>query len=79
MRVINNVAESVKDDLAATIEKGRKLSVTALSRERGMSGNIDLEKIVWENYDLVVIDESHNFRNGGEVYGENERDNRYNV
>jgi hypothetical protein len=44
-----------------------------------MSGNIDLEKIVWENYDLVVIDESHNFRNGGEVYGENERDNRYNI
>jgi hypothetical protein len=52
---------------------------TDLSRERGMSGNIDLEKIMWENYDLVVIDESHNFRNGGEVYGEDERDNRYNI
>jgi SNF2 family DNA or RNA helicase len=52
---------------------------TDLSRERGMSGNIDLEKIMWENYDLVVIDESHNFRNGGEVYGSDERDNRYNV
>jgi hypothetical protein len=52
---------------------------TDLSRTRGMSGSIDLEKIVWENYDLVVIDESHNFRNGGEIYGEDERDNRYNI
>ena len=52
---------------------------TDLSRERGMSGSIDLEKIVWENYDLVVIDESHNFRNGGLVYGDDERDNRYNI
>jgi hypothetical protein len=52
---------------------------TDLSRTRGMSGSIDLEKIVWENYDLAVIDESHNFRNGGEVYGCEERDNRYNV
>jgi hypothetical protein len=31
---------------------------TDLSREHGMSGSIDLEKIIWENYDLVVIDES---------------------
>jgi len=52
---------------------------TDLSREHGMSGNIDLDKLNWENYDLVVIDESHNFRNGGEVYGEEERDNRYNI
>jgi len=52
---------------------------TDLSREHGMSGNIDLDKLNWENYDLVVIDESHNFRNGGEVYGEDERDNRYNI
>lgn len=52
---------------------------TDLSREHGMSGNIDLAKINWETYDLVVIDESHNFRNGGEVYGDDERDNRYNI
>ncbi len=39
-----------------------------LSRERGMStGGIDLERINWGNYDLIVIDESHNFRNGGNV------------
>ena len=36
---------------------------TDLSREKGKSGDIDLSKIYWENYDLLVIDESHNFRN----------------
>lgn len=50
---------------------------TDLSRERGMSGSIDLSRLNWGNYDLVVIDESHNFRNGGEISGENERENRY--
>ncbi len=39
------------------------LNHTDLSREGGMSGDINLETIHWENYDLVVIDESHNFRN----------------
>lgn len=39
------------------------LSHTDLSRERGNSGDIDLETLNWGNYDLVVIDESHNFRN----------------
>jgi SNF2 family DNA or RNA helicase len=39
------------------------LNHTDLSRERGLSGDIDLEMINWGNYDLVVIDESHNFRN----------------
>ncbi|MBP7652165.1 DEAD/DEAH box helicase family protein [Candidatus Dependentiae bacterium] len=36
---------------------------TDLSRERGESNGIDLSRINWGNYDLVVIDESHNFRN----------------
>jgi hypothetical protein len=36
---------------------------TDLSRESGHSGDIDLANINWGNYDLVVIDESHNFRN----------------
>jgi SNF2 family DNA or RNA helicase len=36
---------------------------TDLSRDRGFSGDINLETINWGNYDLVVIDESHNFRN----------------
>jgi superfamily II DNA or RNA helicase len=39
------------------------LNHTDLSREGGKSGDIDLETINWGNYDLVVIDESHNFRN----------------
>ncbi|MBZ0181771.1 MAG: DEAD/DEAH box helicase family protein [Melioribacteraceae bacterium] len=36
---------------------------TDLQRERGQSNGIDLSRINWGNYDLVVIDESHNFRN----------------
>ncbi len=39
------------------------LSHTDLSRERGSTGDINLETLNWGNYDLVVIDESHNFRN----------------
>lgn len=39
------------------------LSHTDLSRDSGFSGDINLETINWGNYDLVVIDESHNFRN----------------
>ncbi len=39
------------------------LNHTDLSRSKGKSGDIDLEMINWGNYDLVVIDESHNFRN----------------
>ena len=51
---------------------------TDLSRKYGMSNGIDLARINWANYDLVVIDESHNFRNGGKLSGEdNEKENRY--
>ena len=39
------------------------LNHTDLSRYHGMSGDIDLEYLRWGNYDLLVIDESHNFRN----------------
>ncbi|MFM7579734.1 MAG: hypothetical protein ACKO5Q_22730, partial [Microcystaceae cyanobacterium] len=39
------------------------LSHTDLSRERGLSGNVNLADFKWGNFDLVVIDESHNFRN----------------
>jgi superfamily II DNA or RNA helicase len=52
-----------------------------LSRKHGASNGIDLDQINWGNYDLVVIDESHNFRNGGKVTtdenDENPRENRY--
>ena len=40
---------------------------TDLSREGGSTNGLDLNHINWGNYDLVVIDESHNFRNGGSV------------
>ena len=39
------------------------LSHTDLSRSRGQVGDIDLANFNWRNFDLVVIDESHNFRN----------------
>ena len=52
-----------------------------LSRSGGSSNGLDLNHINWGNYDLVVIDESHNFRNGGKVTtdenDENPRENRY--
>lgn len=47
------------------------LNHTDLSRYSGYSGEINLEKIYWENYDLMVIDESHNFRNNN-----NKRDDK---
>ncbi|MDY4919503.1 MAG: helicase-related protein [Phascolarctobacterium sp.] len=47
-----------------------------LSRKRGMSNGIDLGRVNWGNYDLVVIDESHNFRNGGQ-FDEEGYENRY--
>ena len=52
-----------------------------LSRTGGKSNGLDLAHINWSNYDLVVIDESHNFRNGGKVTtdenDENPKENRY--
>jgi hypothetical protein len=39
------------------------LNHTDLSRDGGLSGDIDLLHVNWGNYDLVVIEESHNFRN----------------
>lgn len=39
------------------------LNHTDLTRLSGMSGEINLQTLNWGNYDLVVIDESHNFRN----------------
>ena len=54
---------------------------TDLSRNGGLSNGQDLSHINWSTYDLVVIDESHNFRNGGKVTtdenDENPRENRY--
>ena len=50
------------------------LNHTDLSRDGGTSGDIDLGHVNWGNYDLVVIDESHNFRNKST---HNTRETRY--
>lgn len=50
---------------------------TDLSRNAGISNGLDLERLNWGNYDLLVIDESHNFRNGGDLTGDDKRENRY--
>lgn len=51
---------------------------TDLNRTHGKSNGLDLDRLNWSAYDLVVIDESHNFRNGGKLSGEeNEKENRY--
>ncbi len=50
---------------------------TDLSRDRGTSNGLDLDRLNWGNYDLVVIDESHNFRNGGKISGDDDKENRY--
>lgn len=48
---------------------------TDLSRETGMSNGRNLANVNWGNYGLVVIDESHNFRNAGLTFSDKE--NRY--
>lgn len=48
---------------------------TDMGRTSGKSGSIDLATLNWGNYDLVVIDESHNFRNNRAVY--RNKDTRY--
>ncbi len=52
-----------------------------LSRDKGSSNGLDLERVNWGNYDLIVIDESHNFRNGGRFDNDEDDDdfkeNRY--
>ena len=50
------------------------LAHTDLSREKGYAGQLDLSKVNWGNFNLVVIDESHNFRNAD--YSE-EKESRY--
>ena len=49
---------------------------TDLSRAHGFSNGLDLDRLNWGNYDLVVIDESHNFRNGAGTHA-NTHENRY--
>lgn len=51
------------------------LNHTDLQRTRGYSHGLPLKQVEWGNFDLVVIDESHNFRN--QTPGEEERESRY--
>lgn len=54
---------------------------TDLSRNGGTSNGLDLDRLNWGNYDLIVIDESHNFRSGEGGAGTHKSDgeNRYQV
>lgn len=54
---------------------------TDLSRKGGESNGLELDRLNWGNYDLVVIDESHNFRNGegGAGTHKKEGENRYQI
>jgi len=53
------------------------LNHTDLSRTSGYPGEINLATLNWSNYDLVVIDESHNFRNNPPVKGHITRYQRF--
>jgi hypothetical protein len=67
-------ANDRRNSLAADRFNYDVLNHTDLSRDGGLSGDIDLANINWGNYDLVVIDESHNFRNKP---SHKDRDTRY--
>lgn len=66
----------VNNPLAADRFNYTVLFHTDLSRDKGSSNGVDLARINWKNYDLVVIDESHNFRNG-DMSAHNGKENRY--
>ena len=68
----------VNNPIAADRLRYDVLYHTDLNRTHGTSNGLDLDRLNWGNYDLVVIDESHNFRNGGQLSGaDNEKENRY--
>ena len=66
----------VNNPIAADRLRYDVLFHTDLSRDHGQSNGIDLDRLNWGNYDLVVIDESHNFRNGIGTHS-NTTENRY--
>ena len=66
----------VNNPIAAARLRYDVLFHTDLSRDHGQSNGIDLDRLNWGNYDLVVIDESHNFRNGIGTHS-NTTENRY--
>ena len=69
----------INNPLAADRFRYDVLYHTDLSRNSGMTPiGLPIDRINWGNYDLVVIDESHNFRNGNgtNTHG-GEKENRY--
>ena len=71
----------VNNPIAADRLRYDVLYHTDLSRTRGQSNGLDLDRLNWGNYDLVVIDESHNFRNGAGGAGthKGQGENRYEI
>nr|WP_269151290.1 SNF2-related protein [Stutzerimonas balearica] len=69
-------ANNKRNILAADRFNYDVLNHTDLSRDGGVSGDIDLSHVNWGNYDLVVIDESHNFRNKATHKGKESRYDR---
>lgn len=70
----------VNNPIAADRLRYDVLYHTDLSRTSGTSNGLDLDRLNWGNYDIVIIDESHNFRNGGKIIDnpdENDKENRY--
>lgn len=70
----------VNNPIAADRLRYDVLYHTDLNRTSGTSNGLDLDRLNWGTYDLVVIDESHNFRNGGKIIDnpdENDKENRY--
>ena len=70
----------VNNPIAADRLRYDVLYHTDLNRTHSTSNGLDLDRLNWGNYDLVVIDESHNFRNGGKLVenpDEDTKDNRY--
>ncbi len=62
-RIYQAAAGDINNPLAGDRFAYSLLAHTDLTRASGMSGNVNLETFNWGNFDLVVIDESHNFRN----------------
>ena len=70
----NSFRGTYKDSFLNEIFNYRIMFHTDLSRYKGMSqSGQDLKRFDWGNYDLVVIDESHNFRNRNDRYDDNDQ------
>lgn len=70
----NSFRGNYKDSFLKEVFNYKIMFHTDLSRYKGMSkSGQDLKRFDWGNYDLVVIDESHNFRNRKDRYDEDDR------